>query len=381
MPEKGSKPTKTGQAVQLLQSRLPKARVVYASATGASDCKNMGYMSRLGLWGCEGAPFRTLPEFTGFVGESGVTAMEVVALDLKWQGIFVARQLSFDGATFEIREVTLDEKLVETYDRSVGLWVKILKYVKWSKRVLSKKRDKYSMTLYWGAHQRFFKYLCIASKIDETVRIAKEAIKAGKSVVIGLQSTGEAQSNKLAEENDDFSKISSTAYGSLRDVIKSLPDINDLDRGYYDNDDEDEEIHHFEAYLPQTDSFKFKENGQVIEMSRLEYIEEMQNNYKEIHDELAALKRVLPPNSLDKLKCDLGGPSKVAEMTGRLTNTVCNAYGESDDDDGDTVSRKRYTVQKRTADEADKMNVEERNKFMNGSKKVKEKVSFFILAL
>ena len=45
------------------------------------------------------------------------------------------------------------------------------------------------------------------------------------------------------------------------------------------------------------------------------------------------------------------------------------------------MSRKRYTVQKRTADDTDRMNVEERNKFMNGSKKVKEKVLFFILAL
>lgn len=58
-----SKPTKTGQTVLELQNRLPNARIVYASATGASEPKNMAYMTRLGLWGA-GTPF---PEFNDFI--------------------------------------------------------------------------------------------------------------------------------------------------------------------------------------------------------------------------------------------------------------------------------------------------------------------------
>ena len=34
-----------------LQRALPLARVVYCSATGASDLSNLAYMERLGLWG------------------------------------------------------------------------------------------------------------------------------------------------------------------------------------------------------------------------------------------------------------------------------------------------------------------------------------------
>jgi hypothetical protein len=37
--------------VVALQAALPNARVVYASATGASEPANMGYMSRLGNFG------------------------------------------------------------------------------------------------------------------------------------------------------------------------------------------------------------------------------------------------------------------------------------------------------------------------------------------
>lgn len=61
-PTGSSKPTKTGLTALELQNRLPKARVVYASATGASEPRNMAYMVRLGLWG-QGTPFSTFNEF------------------------------------------------------------------------------------------------------------------------------------------------------------------------------------------------------------------------------------------------------------------------------------------------------------------------------
>ena len=34
-----------------LQEKLPKARVLYCSATGVSEVGNLAYMTRLGLWG------------------------------------------------------------------------------------------------------------------------------------------------------------------------------------------------------------------------------------------------------------------------------------------------------------------------------------------
>ena len=43
--------TKVAKAVLDIQRRLPKARVVYCSATGISDVPNMAYLERLGLWG------------------------------------------------------------------------------------------------------------------------------------------------------------------------------------------------------------------------------------------------------------------------------------------------------------------------------------------
>lgn len=33
---------------------------------------------------------------------------------------------------------------------------------------------------FWSAHQRFFKYLCISSKVKYAVKIAKEALRSKK---------------------------------------------------------------------------------------------------------------------------------------------------------------------------------------------------------
>lgn len=62
-PVGSTKPTKTGLTVLELQNKLPNARVVYASATGASEPRNMAYMVRLGMWG-QGTTF---PDFLDFI--------------------------------------------------------------------------------------------------------------------------------------------------------------------------------------------------------------------------------------------------------------------------------------------------------------------------
>ena len=65
-PTGSSKPTKTGLTALELQNKLPNARVVYASATGASEPRNMAYMVRLGIWG-PGTPFGTFMDFISAV--------------------------------------------------------------------------------------------------------------------------------------------------------------------------------------------------------------------------------------------------------------------------------------------------------------------------
>lgn len=67
-----------GRAGLRLQHKLPNARVVYVSATGATTVHNLAYAQRLGLWGGEDVPFATRAEFVQAIEAGGVAAMEVL---------------------------------------------------------------------------------------------------------------------------------------------------------------------------------------------------------------------------------------------------------------------------------------------------------------
>lgn len=166
-PVGSSKPTKTGLTVLELQNRLPKARVVYASATGASEPRNMAYMVRLGMWG-QGTPFNDFNDFISAVEKRGVGAMEIVAMDMKLRGMYIARQLSFHGVSFKIEEVPLDPDFVKVYDSSVKLWVEAMqRFHEAAELIDAESRMKKTMWgQFWSSHQRFFKYLCIAAKVS-----------------------------------------------------------------------------------------------------------------------------------------------------------------------------------------------------------------------
>ena len=51
----------------------------------------------------------------------GVGAMELVAMDMKLRGMYIARQLSFHGVTFRIEEIPLQPSFKKVYDESVEL--------------------------------------------------------------------------------------------------------------------------------------------------------------------------------------------------------------------------------------------------------------------
>ncbi|VDP17096.1 unnamed protein product [Heligmosomoides polygyrus] len=223
VPTTGAKPTKTGRMVLELQKALPNARVVYASATGATEPRNMAYMTRLGLWG-QGQAFPEFSNFINAVERRGVGAMEIVAMDMKQRGLYLARQLSFRGVSFNVQEVPLSDEFVRVYDDSVKLWLECRRQFQVVLNAMTGEERSSCKQLwgqFWACHQRFFKYLCIAAKVDTCVQMARDAIKANKCVVIGLQSTGEARTLETLEEmGGELTEFVSTAKAVLQGLIE-----------------------------------------------------------------------------------------------------------------------------------------------------------------
>uniref|UniRef100_A0A8C4GYZ6 Protein strawberry notch homolog 1 n=1 Tax=Dicentrarchus labrax TaxID=13489 RepID=A0A8C4GYZ6_DICLA len=377
-PIGSSKPTKTGLAVLELQNKLPKARVVYASATGASEPRNMAYMNRLGIWGHK-TPFREFCNFIQAVERRGVGAMEIVAMDMKLRGMYIARQLSFTGVTFKIEEVPLTQKYINMYNKSVRLWVSAREKFQQAANLMdAEQRMKKSMWgQFWSAHQRFFKYLCIASKVRRVVQLAREEVQNGKCVVIGLQSTGEARTLEALEEGGgELNDFVSTAKGVLQSLIEKhfpAPDRQklysllgiDLSAKKTPSPSEtaahSEESQSEESDKDSDDSFKSVSSPEVQDscVTSEDAVDSAQKMKRDLLEKLEDLAEDLPPNTLDELIDELGGPDNVAEMTGRKGRVVSN-------DDGTITYESRSELDV----PVEILNLTEKQRFMDGEKNI-----------
>ncbi|XP_033821766.1 protein strawberry notch homolog 2 isoform X2 [Periophthalmus magnuspinnatus] len=382
---KNATSTKMGKAVLDLQNKLPRARVVYASATGASEPKNMIYMSRLGIWG-EGTPFRTFEDFLHAIEKRGVGAMEIVAMDMKVSGMYIARQLSFTGVSFRIEEIALDDDFKVVYNKAAKLWAEALQVFMRAADDLGLVSRKSLWGQFWSSHQRFFKYLCIAAKVRCLVELAQKELQAGKCIVIGLQSTGESRTREVLDENDGhLDRFVSAAEGVFQSLVTKhfpsekqrrekppgnkrkrkprgrqtkVPKLN-VDSGGVINISDDSSSDS-DMDTDSNSSPDSLENDDVIFVNHTSCqtarIEEMKQG---LLTKIAELGKELPLNTLDELIDKFGGPEKVSEMTGRKGRVVRRADGSV-----------RYESRAEQGLTIDHINIKEKDRFMCGEKLV-----------
>jgi hypothetical protein len=186
----------------LLQNHLPGARVLYASATGASDVNNLAYAVRLGLWGPETA-FSNREQFISGIRKGGIAAMELVARDLKALGLYTARALSFAGVEYEILRHELTHEQIAIYDAYADAWGIIHRNMEHALELTAVVDGLENATLNSGAKasarsrfestkQRFFGQLLLSMKLPTVIAAVRDHLAAGQSVVLQLVTTAES---------------------------------------------------------------------------------------------------------------------------------------------------------------------------------------------
>lgn len=208
------KGSEQGIAGVRLQNLLPRARVLYASATGASDVNNLAYATRLGLWGPETA-FANREAFVADIRDGGIAAMELVARDLKSLGLYTARALSFAGVEYEILEHCLTEDQIAVYDAYAEAWAIIhanLREALEATRIvdsetggtLNSGAKSAALSIFEGTKQRFFAQLLLSMKLPSLLPAIDTAISDGHAAVVQLVSTAEAMlDRRLADLSDE----------------------------------------------------------------------------------------------------------------------------------------------------------------------------------
>lgn len=364
------------------------ARVLYCSATGVSDVKQMRYANRLNLWG----PSTAYPKFSHFedmLNKRGIGGLEMLSLEMKMQGRFIARSLSWEGALFETCEFKLSGELEGAYNVACGWWHDTRVKLKSAIATLGPANvTKFIWRVYWSSLQRFFKEFNVCAKVKYVCDQAKKDIAAGRSVVIGLQSTGEQSTKDFmdlslvdlqAEKNlpanapltydmITFDNLVSTLVGTARAFISNhfpvqptrgeIPPIPSLPPS---PTDEDMARYRIEMSARQNaiNAANAPPDETLVEL-RAQLLLKLQ-------------KLTLPPNPLDELVDKLGGENAVAEMTGRVGRIVREPGLTSfkyKKRAGTAASSTKGLSSFKGEVEMDMLNIEERKRFQDGEKYV-----------
>ena len=309
--DEGGKATQTGQAVLEIQDpvKFPEVRVVYSSATAASEVKHLAYQIRLGLWG-EGTSFPLgFTQFAEEIEAGGVGAMEMVCRDLKAMGRYFCGNLSLgvdpeSGLAVEYREVIhhLTTRQREMYDSMARAWQEVLKNFTRALDMTNSSRisRRYVVGQFWAEHQRCFRNLITAFKVPTLVREIENALAEKQSIVVSITGTGEAQTKKQIERASDEEEAIDDLDFSPRETLSRLVESCFPVKCFQEQTDPHSGTI---VYVPVLDeSGGHLESRAALELKR------------ELLDRLSILE--VPEHPLDQL-VNYFGTENVAEMTGR----------------------------------------------------------------
>lgn len=332
-------PTAVGLAVQKIQDETPQARVVYASATSATEPKDMAYMNRLGLWGV-GTAFPKFNDFRSALDAGGVGAMEMASRDMKAMGLGVARALSMKDVQFQKTEHVLTKEQTEMYDRAATIWQNILSNIDDAidqTQGGSRARSR-AMSQFYSAMQRFFKQIASSYKVPTLIKRIESELSDGKSVVVRFVSTAqdavEGQVAKARAEGLDLEDLDLTPRDTIANYLeKSFPTT--LYEEYTDPDTG------MKISRPVLDA----QGNEVQDPDAVAMRDDLMRQISDI---------VLPETALDQLVRHFG-VKQVAEVTGRTKQLVVD----------DATGKRKYISRSPKA-----MNPAERDAFQAGKKRI-----------
>ena len=314
-----------GRAGLRLQHKLPNARVVYVSATGATTVHNLAYAQRLGLWGGEDFPFATRAEFVEAIEAGGVAAMEVLARDLRALGLYTARSLSYDGVEYEMLEHALSPEQRGIYDAYAGAFAIIHNNLTAALEAanisgaadgpsgsgtLNRQAKSAARSAFESAKQRFFGHLLTSMKTPMLIASIDADMAAGHAAVIQIVSTGEA----LMERR--LSEIPTEEWNDIRVDITPREYVLDY------------LAHSFpvQLYEPFTDSEGNLSSRPVTRDGQPVECREAVRRRDALIEKLASLPPV--PGALDQI-VQRFGTDLVAEVTGRSRRIVRKGEGHA----------------------------------------------------
>jgi hypothetical protein len=211
-----------------LQNLLPKAKVVYGSATGATEVMNLAYAQRLNLWG-EGQPFTDVQDFVNKISSRGLAGMEMLSMNMKALGLYWAPSIDYSEVKYQKLVHTLTQEQRDDYDEIARGWQVVLANMNAALAITggaqSANAKRNAGSIFWAAQLRFFNQIVTSMQMPTVLEQIKQDLAVDKSVVISLVNTNEAPQEReledLRERGAELEEFSNTPKGILVDFLKT----------------------------------------------------------------------------------------------------------------------------------------------------------------
>ncbi len=314
LPQEGLRGKKAaalrGLAAVDFQNEIPDARLLYSSATGATEVAHFAYAERLGLWG-EGTSFPHKQRFISEIKASGIAGMEVIARDMKAQGVYMARSLSYDGVSYDRLVHNLTKDQTRIFDTLADAWQIILQNLGAALEMTGATQKgagrarANAMAQFWGAELRFFNQVVLSMQMPAVITSVEQQIKDGNAVVIQLVNTNESiQERQLA-------KMAAEGVEDFVDLTPKQNMIQYLEKAF--------PTQQMEVYEDENGNKRsrpvFTANGDAVQNRGAVELKE------KMLEEIGSDRVKVPEGPLEQI-INTFGHDKVAEVTGRKRRQV-----------------------------------------------------------
>jgi hypothetical protein len=337
-----SKPAGRALAGINLQKMFPNARIIYASATGATDVSGYAYLERLGLWG-KGTAFNDVNDFIAKISDGGLAAMELVARDMKAMGVYMARSISYDDVKYDTVQHDLTPMQTKIYDTLSTAWQKVFQNIENALATTNANKNGMARSAAWSAfystQQRFYNQIITSMSMPTVIEDMKKELAADHSIVVQLVNTNQASADRaIAKAEDtgtDLDDMDLTPSDSLVQLLeKSFPV-----QAYEDYTDDKGNT----QSRPVTD----KDGNPVLDRQAVRQRDAL----------IAEVKQMKVPDGPLEMLFDEFGTEQVAEVTGRPRRVV-----EKPDENG----HMRRVVESRSANSG----LADAQMFQDGKKRI-----------
>lgn len=313
--------SKSAVVASKLAQALPNARVLYVSATAATDPSQLLMFDRAGLWGKD-TPFETGLMFAEAMREGGLNAMEMFARDAKSMGLFVSRSLDSSQVTYRHFTYHLSPYERKEFDQFSQAWRLIDKARNEAAIAVGdnpEDRKKESEGDFRAAQLRAYKFLIIANRVKEVIRRSKEYLQQGFSVAIMTDSTFDALVDRAVEKenkkgNPDLRDVIISPVDEMIDFVEKYITVQAVNEVQTQKPDGG----FITEYKPAFDSY----GKPIISQTALRIKNTLIANLRQIYFNMSPIDEIINA---------LGGPDNVAEVTGRKHRLIKQQDGSIKD--------------------------------------------------